>query len=376
MISAEGLLELITIEDVVEILSELGSDTPKKDSQGNYYFNTVCHHGDSMKLHYFNNGFFMCYTSCGSMSLYDLLMSANNWEFIDALNYVADYKGINLYKRRIGLQIKKQKNEDLEFLELHTYKPKRNKEVILPEFDDKILEAFEDYYPDSWYKEGIVEEVARAYGIKFCFSRYAAIIPHRDINGRLVGVRSRNFLKQDLDAGKKYMPITIQGRTYKHPVSYNLYGIHKNKENIKRFKSVILMESEKSVMMYESMYHAENNICVATLGMNVSNYQRDLLLDLGINEITICFDKQYTNEAIENPNKNSKEYKEYVRYVKNLIKITKMFELYCNVYVVLSWEDELDYRDSPIDKGKETFEKLYRNRYLASVEDLEELISD
>lgn len=377
MISAEELLEQVSEEDVVDILLDLGSDEPKRDGQGNYIFNTVCHHGSGKrKLYYYkNSGMFMCYTSCGSMSLYDLIMSATNCEFIDALRYVAEFKGINLYRRSKGLRFS-ARNEDLDFLNIHTYKPKGTKEIILPSYDEKVLNMFDHYYPEEWYNEGIKEEVARAYGIRFYFAQMKAIIPHYDFKNRLVGIRGRSFLKEDLDAGRKYMPVTIQGLTYKHPTAYNLYGFNRNHENIKRFKSVILFEAEKSVMLYESYYGAENNVSVATLGMNVSNYQRDLLLSCGINEVTIAFDKQYTNEIVEKADKRSKEYREYVRYIKNLIKITKMFEAYCNVYVILSWGDELSYRDAPIDRGKETFEQLYRNRYLTNSEELEELIND
>src|SRR3712207_7282086 len=35
--------------------SNLGSEHPKSDSQGNLYFTTICHGGNKHKLHYFND---------------------------------------------------------------------------------------------------------------------------------------------------------------------------------------------------------------------------------------------------------------------------------------------------------------------------------
>lgn len=376
MINAEDLLELVNEEDVIDILSDLGSDTYKRDSKGNLSFTTVCHHGDSKKLQYHkDSGFFSCYTNCGSMSLFDLIMSVNSCSFPEAFRYVADYKGVNLYKRKVGLVKKKYHNEDLDFLNVHLSKPKKNRNVSLPCYDEKVLNMFDDYYPESWQcEEGISEDVAKFYGIKFYFNQFKVIIPHRDSLGQLVGIRSRNFLKQEVDAGRKYMPVTIQKLTYKYPSSFNLYGLYQNKENIKKFKRAILFESEKSLLKYASMYGQENNICLATLGMSLSICQRDMILDLGIDELVIAFDKQYLVDCIDG-DKNSREYKEYVKYIRNLIKITKMFTNYCTVYCVLCWNELIGYKDSPIDGGKEVFEELYANRYLADVEEMEEMLS-
>jgi hypothetical protein len=48
---------------------------------------------------------------------------------------------------------------------------------------------------------------------------------------------------------------------------------------------------------------------------------------------------------------------------------------YCNVSVISCWNDRLNYKDSPIDKGKEIFEELYKERFLVTdIEELEELI--
>lgn len=372
MITAEELLEQITLDDITKIMLEMGSKTPKKDSAGNLYFTTVCHGKDKYKLHCFaDSKFFMCYTECGSMSLFNVLMNINGWSFWEAFTYVANFKGIKIHKRRIGLGKKtSQIKDELDFIKKHLYTPTKTK-VQLPSYNSQILNMFDDYCPDSWIEEGINEEVLKHFNVKFYFNQMKAIIPQYDINGRLIGIRSRNFLQSEVDAGKKYIPITVQGLTYKYPVGFNLYGLYQNQQAIRQSKTVILFEGEKSVYQLGSFYGQGYNNAVALQGMNISLHQRDLLLDQGIENIVIAFDKQYQIEYINEEHKNTPEYKEYIAYLKKLLKVASLFINYCNVYVILCWDDLLKYKDSPIDRGKEVFEELYKERYL--IENLNEI---
>lgn len=377
MIEADELMRLITIEDVIKIMTNMGSLPPKKDgNRGNLYFTTICHGGKKHKLHYFSDSkFFMCYTNCGSMSLYDVLCNINGWTFKESLMYVAKYKKIPLYKKRAGLIRKAYEIEDeLKFLNRHLMTAKQiKKDVLLPSYDSHILNIFSNYYPDVWIEEGITESILKYYGVKFYFNQYKAIIPHYDIYGSLVGIKSRNFLKREIDGGKKYIPITVQGLTYRYPVQYNLYGIFQNKNNIIKYKNAILFESEKSVWKYGSFIGQERNIALAAQGMNISLFQRDMLLDLGAEDVTIAFDMQYKVDAEKD--KNSQDYKEFIMYFKKIIKVVSLFVDYCNVYLILCWDNRLNYKDSPIDQGKEIFEELWKERYLVnSIQEIEELI--
>ncbi|APH20864.1 hypothetical protein [Clostridium botulinum] len=373
MISSEQLIDKIETKDVIEILIQLGSKFPKKDSQGNLYFQTICHGGSKHKLHYFTESkMFMCYTNCGSMSLFDLLMTTKNWDFKEAFKFVANFKGISLYDKGVGLQNKKEDNEDLYFLNQHLYVPKK-KPIVLPSFNKKILNIFDNYCPSSWINEGISIEIMKYYGIRFYFNQYKAIIPHYDIHGNLVGIRGRNFLQSEIDANRKYIPITIQNLTYRYPKNYNLYGIYQNQNNIKKYKKAIIFESEKSVLHLGSIHGQDKNISVATMGMTLSYYQRDLLINLGIEELIIALDKQYEIEYLIEDKKDTKQYKEYIKYLKNLHKIVKMFIDYCNVSIILCWDNRINYKDAPIDCGEKIFEQLMQERYI--VEDLEEIES-
>jgi hypothetical protein len=375
-VDREQLLELITTEDVIKIMNSLGSDSYKLDSQGNIYFLNVCHGGDRYKLHYFTaSKMLMCYTCCGSMSLYDVIMSSKGVDFKEAYKYLCDFKGIASHtKMKVGIQKKAEENKDLDFLKFHLYK-KEKQTIQLPSYNSYILNLFDDYMPLSWYNEGIKDDIAEHFGIKYYINQNKGIIPHYDINGNLVGIRARNFFNSEVEAGKKYIPITIQGLTYRYPMNFNLYGIYQNKENIKKFKKVIIFESEKSVLLYGSYFGQDNNIALATSGMSLSLYQRDLLLSLEVEEIVIAYDKQYQIELLESEDKNTKAWKEYEGYIKRLIKISNMFLDYCNVSIVSCWNELLDYKDAPIDCGREIFEQLYKERYyISDIEELKEMI--
>jgi hypothetical protein len=375
----EQLLELLTTEDIIEIMKDLGSDTYKIDSQGNLYFLNVCHYSDNHKhkLHFFTKSkMLMCYTCCGSMSLYDVIMSCKGIDFKEAYNYICSFKNISTHKKiRIGIQRTVENNQDLKFLKYHLYK--KDKQLInLPSYNKNILKIFSNYMPLSWYEEGIEENISDFFQIKFYINQNKCIIPHYDINGNLVGIRARNFFKYEIEAGKKYIPITIQGLTYRYPMNFNLYGIYQNKENIKKFKKAIIFESEKSVLLYASYFGQENNIALASSGMTFSLYQRDLVLSLGVEEVIVAYDKQYQIEFIELENRNTKEWKEYEGYIKRLIKITNMFIDYCNISFITCWDKRLDYKSAPIDRGKDIFLDLYKERYyISEVEELREMIN-
>lgn len=370
----DELLKLYSVEDVTELLMEMGSNPPLHDNQGNLIFTTVCHHGDNQKLYYYpNSQWFTCYTGCGSLSLYDVVSNHFGIEFKDAYRMLADRKGVNVHRRRVGLHKERMEIDDLDFLKRHLYKPKKST-TELPAYNECVLNIFDLEYPLDWYEEGITPEVAEYFDIRYCHSQNKAVIPHRDIKGSLVGIRARSYNKWDVANGRKYMPITVQGTTYRYPMHFNLYGIYENQENIKRIRKAIIFESEKSVMLYASMYGQDNNIALALGGMNLSLYQRDMLLNLGVEEIIFCLDKEYSEEMYEN--KESKQFKQMISYFKKLKKMTGYFINYCSVSVVMTWDDRLELKDAPIDKGQEVFEELISERYLIDdVEEFEDLMN-
>ena len=160
-------------------------------------------------------------------------------------------------------------------------------------------------------------------------------------------------------------------------LAYLLYGIYQNQNNIRKTRKVILFESEKSVLKYGSTYGQNNNISLATMSMNFTLQQRDLILYLGVDEVILAWDKQYRLEYLKPEYKNTKEYKEFVQYIKKIKKVVSLLINYCNVSVIFCWDDRIDYKDAPIDKGQDIFEELLNERFLIeSTDELEEEILD
>ena len=369
----DSLLEKITTEDVIEIMQQLGTGYIKSKTNSDIYFQTICHCGNKHKLLYYpDSKMFMCLTECGSLSLYDVIMYSQGKSFSEAYAYLCKFKGINKDRRTKGLVVKGESLEDLEFLERHLYRTSKTN-IELPTYNSEVLEIFDNYYPSQWYEEGLSEEEMKFFNIKMYLSQMKAVICHKNLDGNIIGIRGRSFNNFDLENGRQYMPLSIQGLTYRHPTGLSLYGAYENYKNIKRIRRVVLFEGEKSVIKYGSYFGRMNNIALATLGTNISNYQRNMILSWNVDEVTIAYDKQYSFELIEQ--NDSKAIKEYNNYIKKIIKIYRLFANYCKVSLIFCTNDnDLEYKDAPIDQGKEMFEKLDRDRIL--IDDFEMLESE
>ena len=168
----------------------------------------------------------------------------------------------------------------------------------LPIFQENILEYFGPLVvPSEWLKEGISADAMKHFGIRIDSAMRKIIIPHRDIDGHLCGIRGRSFDPDEVADGKKYMPVYIEQECFKHPLGQNLYGLYENQEVIKRLKKVAIFEGEKSVLLCASYYnryvehideetgeitykYENNNFSVATCGSSFSQQQLKLLLKL------------------------------------------------------------------------------------------------
>ena len=177
------------------------------------------------------------------------------------------------------------------------------------------------------------------------------IIPHRYVNGDLIAIRCRNLDERLVETGRKYMPIIVDGKTLSAPTSQYLYGLYQNMENIQRLKRVILVESEKAVLQYETMY-PDYNIAVALSSSNLSMWQVDILKSLGVEEVIIALDKEFDNSGTR------EEMLYAMKIDKSLVNKLSLFD----VSIIWDYRGLLDRKDSPLDKGKQVFEKLYQDR--------------
>ena len=179
------------------------------------------------------------------------------------------------------------------------------------------------------------------------------IIPHYDIEKRLVGIRERTLIKENESNGK-YKPAILNYKLYNHPLGFNLYNLNNSKNNIKKIKKVIIFEGEKSCLLYQSYFGIDSDLSVAVCGSNLVNYQVQLLLDLGVEEICIAFDKQFKEIGDEEWKGWTKKLNEINKKYSSLVKISFLFD---------KW-NLLGYKDSPIDKGPDIFNELFKRRII------------
>jgi len=345
MIDYREIIENLKDEDVFRLLEQLGAQPIDKE----LYFlcKTVCHNENpeeaSQKLYYYKDShLFFCYTSCGSMSIFQFLKhyyETRNIEYDwyqDILQVILDCSVQNLE----GTPTYKALRND------YTARKVRKE---LPAYPEGILDTFVKFYPIEWIKDNITPEVMDKFNIKFSISQNKIIIPHYDINNRLVGIRGRALNPYDIETFGKYMPVQIEGKWYSHPLSLNLYGLNRNWKNIKEDGICFIVESEKSVMQAESF--EMKNYAVASCGSNLNKYQIDLLMRYcAPRYIVVCYDNE------ELPGEHA--------YFDKLWKICKKYSNYCSMSFVYDRQGLLGPKDSPTDRGERNFIKLLDSRII------------
>lgn len=349
----DKVLEKVSDIHIRSLVLELGA-TISEDNDREMICTTICHGGTSQKLYYYKESkIFHCYSECGSMSIIDFIMQVYNYNFSQALNFLADKIG---YTYKNNFIDKKEEKLIKEIEELVGLIPKDNKiksNPKIPILNREILNRFDNLYREEWLEDNISSEAMREFNIKYYSYKDKIVIPHYDADSNLIGIRTRNFEEWELEKGMKYTPLYLQGKIYNHPLQFNFYGIHKNKENIKRKKAVVLAEGEKAVLQSETYYGRDNNITLAVCGSNVSLWHKNYILnELKIDRLYLAFDKQW----------QSIKTLEYEKWVKKIDKIIKMFSPYVDVYILWDRDNLLEYKDSPFDKGYNILEKMFDNK--------------
>ena len=367
---ARELLEKLSIEDIKQIMSDLYGCSYTHDRQGNVIFQSACCGSHKNKLYCYKDTndegvstyVFHCYICQIHGDILTLIQQVSGYSFSIALKTVGDFLGVDVTqpKKLVGITRRKRENEDMAFLSIHNRKLRRDR-VVETVYDESILQEFDIVYPQCWQDEGIDGYTADKFDIRYDHDRSRAIIPVRNVKGELIGIRVRNFEQESVDRGFKYLPLDYRGQSYRFATGSALYGIYENQEVIRRKGKVLLVESEKSVMQLSSFYEDEC-FALAVYGSNFSRVQMRMLLELGINEVTLGFDKEYCEDYYADEYKGKKEQRQMFLYFEKLKKICKMLHSYVTVNIIIDFDNLLSLKDAPTDKGKEVFEKLYRDR--------------
>lgn len=353
--------EGMTVEDVYNFLEKKGVSGKWMDTD-TIAFETVCHNhigeGSHKLFYYGNTKLFQCYTGgCGAFDIFGLIqkMAEVEDEWIDLGDAIQQY------------------NESQEFVFFGSseggiypdgaldYKTEYEKPKLL-KYNPAILDTMKDCLVKDWLDEGISPETHRKYQVKYNPSLGSAVFPHYDIEGNCVGIRQRLMADDDIKNLGKYRPYNKGDNYYSSPLSFYTFGLNHNAENISRVKKAIIYEGEKSTMKMDDVLGPNNNISVASFGMNFSRHQFEGLRELGVEEIVIGFDRQF--ETVTEPTMITKIFS------RGFIEMMEVFEsverrvgdLGVKITYMLDVELISEHKSSPIDSGIETFDHLYKNR--------------
>ena len=354
---SEKIKNDLSIEQVKDLLYSLGGNPIIKGEM--IMAQTICHAGHSHKLYYYDNTkLFRCYTNCGdAFDIFDLILKVKETEGIklvlpQAVNFIIDFYGLAIQANNIvTAQDELQDWKILNKYEQTSSQEKEEKIIELKFHDKKILQYLPTPNIIPWLKEGITPDAMKRCGICYDPVLQGIVIPHYNIDGELVGIRERTLIKENEQNGK-YKPAILNGVMYNHPLGFNLYNLNNSKDNIKQIKKVFVFEGEKSCLLYQSYFGVDNDLSVAVCGSSLINYQVQLLLSLGVEEIIIAFDKQFKEIGDDEWKAWIKKLKDLHKKYGSLVQVTFMFDLNNNI----------GYKDSPIDCGKETFLKMFNER--------------
>lgn len=357
--------EFLSIENIFDLLSEWGGNPEYTDF--GILSHTICHNrpGEgSKKLYYYSNtALFRCYTSCDStFDIFELaikvadIQNGKLLDLNDAVRYVAF---------KIGYCGKEELAEEedslLDWKLLSNYErieeinPNTSSCIILKEYDKEILNKFNyNIKITPWIKEGITQEVLEKNNIGYFPGGDQITIPHFDKNSRFVGLRGRTVCQEEGEKFGKYRPIKIFKDIYNHPLGMNLYNLNNSQYNIAKMNKAIIFEGEKSVLKYQSYFGTDNDISVACCGSSVTNFQIQQLIDCGAQEIIIAFDRQFQEIGDE----------DFMKLKKNLIKIHSKYKNFVRISFIFDKKKITDYKSAPIDHGRDTFLKLFKERIL------------
>ena len=206
---------------------------------------------------------------------------------------------------------------------------------ILP---DNYMERFE-FRSDKlkeWYDEGIPYEIMQNYGVRYDAFDDRIVYPIRNMDGKIFCVSGRTC---DPD----YKAKGIRKYTYTTQIGSlpALYGFWENKDAILKKKEAIIFEGCKSVLKGVTFGYYN---CIALLTSHLSPFQMEALIRLA------SFHGVHFVFALDSDVDITKD--------KNIMRLKS----YGHVEWVKNRDNLLQDKDSPVDRGKEVFDKLYTMR--------------
>lgn len=208
---------------------------------------------------------------------------------------------------------------------------KTSKAAILP---DDYMERYEKR-PDKlavWESEGISKASLDKFQVYYDSFSDRLVYPIRNLDGKIINVGGRTLDKQWKEKGlRKYTYFKPWGELN------TLYGLAENMEEIQKKREIILFEGAKSVMLADT-WGIGNTGAILTSHLNPN--QMKILAKLAC-RVVFALDK----DVVVRDDHNIKRLKQFVK-----------------VEYIWDKDNLLEPKDAPVDKGLETWQKLYEGR--------------
>lgn len=321
---------IIENPEYIEIILEQLGFSNIKDKGSYYAFPNI--DGDNLGACniYKNTLAYQNYTRNKVGNLFTLIMDIKQFHFSETVQWIAKLLNIKITNIKIVLPFHgffKGIDHDNT---IYGEKQHNYNEEDLPDANN-LSEMF--------LQDGISLLIQEQWGVRYSHDDNSILIPIHSILGELVGCKARNNDK-NCDYNHRwysYLPFMK---------SHNLYGLYENYRHIAEKSTIIIFESEKSVLQCASfgLY-----VTVAIGGHNISKIQAQLIKSMMCKKVIIAFDQDLPEELLQSE-------------CKKLIMENGIFK---NRVGYIIDEDgmslPLGSKDSPSDRGKKVFQTLLKN---------------
>lgn len=320
------LSELIESVDILEYISQFTEFTEKN---GEYWALSPLKEENtpSFSVRKEENTFYDFSSGIGgSVLTFIRYFNKCSWqEAIEKLKEYAGYKGVvTPHKKLSATEVAKRFAKPKKA-------PRTSKGVVL---SDDYMDRYEkrDDKLAVWEQEGISRASLDKFQVFYDEFSDRLVYPIRNMDGKIVNIGGRTLDKDWKAKGlRKYTYFKPWGELN------TIYGLFENMKNVREKREIILFEGCKSVLMADT-WGIHNAGAILTSHLNPN--QMKILAQLGF-RVVFALDKDVCVREDHN-----------IKRLKQFVKVEYIWDR----------DDLLDDKDAPVDKGIQTWERLYEGR--------------